>query len=203
MRFNDAFRLLSQRKFPVFSFEDLHAFFPAETRAHMKQFLSRWKKRGWIAPLRRGLYELTFPEDRGLPDLYLANRIYSPSYVSLETVLSDHGIIPEVSMAVLSVTSKTTRRFKNRHGLFLYRSVQPKAFCGYRIEKQNGFDVLAAEPEKALVDYLYFKTLRGGTLDFEAERLDLARIRHLDRKKIRRYAAVFGLDLRRLFDAHL
>ena len=104
-------------------------------------------------------------------------------------------------MAVVSVTSKTTRRFKNIHGLFIYRSIQPGAFRGYVIEKHSGFDVLIAEPEKALADYLYFKTLRGTRFDRKAERLDQKRIGQLNKKKLNSYAKIYNLDLKELLYA--
>jgi predicted transcriptional regulator of viral defense system len=167
----------------------------------VKQELSRWKKSGLIAPLRKGLYELLFPERRALSDLYLANRIYAPSYISLETALSHYSLIPEVSMAVLSVTSKLTRQFKNDHGLFIYRSVQPKAFSGTVIENHRGFDVLIAEPEKALADWLYFKTLRSPGFDLKPLRLDPKRAARLHPKKIDRYGRLYGMNLKGILHA--
>ena len=194
MRFQETYQKLVGKKYYVFSFEDLCAFYPRQQRSGLRQYLSRWKKQGWIGSLKKGLYELTFPENLRLPDLFIANKLYEPSYVSLETALSHYSILPEVSMAVVSVTAKTTRRFKNTHGLFLYRSVRPEAFRGYGIEKQNGFNVLIAEPEKALVDYLYFKTLRTGKFDPAAERLDPKRVARLNKKKLDRYAGIYRLD---------
>ena len=196
MRFQDVYKKLTAKSYYVFSFEDLCMFYPKEMRSSLRQYLSRWKKQGWITTLRKGLYELTYPERRGLPDFFIANKMYDPSYISLETALSYYSLIPEVSMGVVSVTSKITRRFRNSHGLFIYRSVRPEAFRGYVIEKHNGFDVLIAEPEKALADYLYFKTWRKGTFDKEAERLDLKRVARLNKKKLGMYANVYHLNLR-------
>ena len=196
-------KLLVKHKFPVFSLEDLCTFYPKVKYDTLKKSLFRWKKKGWIAGLRRGLYELTFPSDLKLPDLYLANKIYAPSYVSLETALSNYGIIPEVAMAVTSVTSKPTRRFKNQHGLFIYRTIQPQAFCGYQIEKHNGHDVLIAEPEKALVDYLYLNTCRNTKFDAAAQRLDRKKIKKMNPKKIQTYAALYKLNLKQVFYANL
>ena len=194
MCIEDVIRLLSVKKFPVFSFEELSAFYPAQKPETLKKSLFRWKKRGWIKALRKGLYELTFPVDLKIPDLYLANRIYAPSYISLETALSQYALIPEVAMAVVSVTCRTTRRFQNHHGLFLYRTIQPKAFCGYYIENHGGYDVFMAEPEKALVDYVHFQTLRGGKFDPDEHRLDRKRVRKLKRNKMKFYAGLYGMD---------
>ncbi len=201
MRFQEIYKKLVEKKYYLFSFEDLCVFYPKEKRSSLRQYLSRWKKQGWIGSLRNGLYELTFPEGRGVPDFFIANKMYAPSYISLETALSYYSIIPEVSMAVVSVTPKITRRFKNTHGFFIYRSIQPEAFQGYVIEKHNGFDVLIAEPEKALVDYLYFKTLRGGKFDRKAERLDKKRVDQLNKKKLDRYAKAYHIDVKELLHA--
>ena len=201
MRFQEAYKKFVEKKYYIFSFEDLCVFYPKEKRSSLQQYLSRWKKQGWIGALRKGLYELTFPESRGIPDFFMANKMYAPSYISLETALSYYNMIPEVSMAVMSVTSKTTRRFKNAHGLFVYRSIRPEAFRGYIIEKHNGFDVYMAEPEKALADYLYLKTFRGETFDKKAERIDQKRINQLNKRKLEKYAYDYQLDVRRLLYA--
>ena len=203
MRFEEIYKTLSAQKYYVFSCEDVLTFFPREKKASVKQYLSRWKKNGLVASLRKGLYELTFPARYGLSDLYLANKIYSPSYVSLETALSHYGMIPEVAMAVTSVTSKPTRRFKNHHGLFIYRSVQPQTFFGYTIENHGGFDVLIAEPEKALVDLLYFRTKRSGDFDLKALRLDRGRVSRLNRKKLNAYGRLYGMNVKEILHAEL
>lgn len=203
MRFEDVYRELTDKKFYVFSSEELCAFFPQAKKSTVKQHLSRWKKNGFVSSVRRNLYELTYPKNYDIPDMYLANKIYAPSYVSLETALSHYSMIPEVSMSVTSITAKATRRFKNQHGLFTYQSVQTKAFCGYTIENHKGFDVLIAEPEKALVDYVYFKTLRKAKLDFEGIRLDKKKIGRLNRKKLKTYSSLYGIDLKGMLNDHL
>jgi len=134
-----------------------------------------------------------------VPDMYVANHLYSPSYVSLETALSDYSIIPEVSMAVTSITTKTTRRFRNKHGLFIYRTVKPEAFAGYYVEREGGFDILMAEPEKALVDFLYFKAYHNKKFKLEDERLDRDIISRLNRKKLNKYAGYYNMDLKGLY----
>jgi hypothetical protein len=116
----------------------------------------------------------------------------------LETALSHYNLIPEVAIAVTSVTTKVTRQFKNQHGLFIYRSVQPRAFCGYYIEQYHGYNVLLAEPEKALVDYLYFNTLHKRKIDLVALRLDYARVKKMERHKMELYAELYHCDLKEI-----
>ena len=154
----------------------------------------RWKKKNWLSKLKKGLYELSYPKDFIVPDMHIANKLYAPSYVSMETALPNYSIIPEVSMAVTSITTKSTRRFKNKHGLFMYHTVKPKNFTGYYVERHNDFNILVAEPEKALVDYWYFKTYRNKNFSAKAERLDKSAILRLNRKKIYRYARLYNID---------
>jgi len=203
MKFEKLITLLTARKFPVFSLEELCTFYPQEKRATLKKCLLRWREKGWIERLRRGLYALAFPGNLNLPDLYLANKIYTPSYVSLETALSNYNIIPEVAIAVTSVTCKPTQRFKNQHGLFIYRTIQPRAFCGYQIEKHGGYDVLIAEPEKALVDYLYLNTCHNTKFNLMAQRLDHKRISTMNHEKIQTYAKFYGINLQEILYANL
>lgn len=203
MKFKDLYITLEKNKYYIFSIEDLLSFYPGENKYNLKRLLHRWKNKGWVYSLKRGLYELTYPKDFIIPDLYIANKLYSPSYVSLETALSDYSIIPEVSMAVTYITSKPTRRFKNKHGLFIYRTVKPSVFTGYYVERQGGLDVLMAEPEKALMDYLYFKTYRNKKFNIADERFDGDIIRKLDRKKLQKYAKLYNINLKETVYAHI
>ena len=166
--------------------------YPGEKRDNLKNMLHRWKEKGWVYTLKKGLYEMNYPDDPGIPDMRIANVLYSPSYVSLETALSHYNIIPEVAVSVTSVTTKPTRTFRNRHGLFTYHTVRPGAFAGYYVMKERKFDILIAEPEKALVDYLHFADVRN-------ERIDKKVVSKLNRGKIMRYAALYKMDWGKIY----
>ena len=204
MRIEEIHKILLAQKYYIFSLGDICAFFPDEKITTIKQGVSRWKKKGFIVALKKGLYEFTYPIRQEIPDMYISHKLYSPSYVSLETALSYYNIIPEFAVAVTSVTTMPTRRFRNDHGLFLFHSIQPRAFRGYVIEKQSGFDVLVAEPEKALIDFLYFKTrVNSIAFDFAAERFDKKRIQRLNKNKLDGYGRLYNLDLKRILYAYL
>ncbi len=202
MNFKDFYKTAEKNKYYILSHKDVLSFFPHEKRSNLKQLIHRWKEKKWIYSLKKGLYELTYPSDIAIPDMYIANKLYSPSYVSLETALSDYSIIPEVAMSVTSITTKPTRRFKNKHGLFIYRAVRPEAFTGYLVRRHGTFDILIAEPEKALVDYLYFKAYRNKNYDFSEARLDKDAVSRLNKKKLKKYAELYKMD-RRVIHAYL
>ncbi|MDD5670000.1 MAG: hypothetical protein PHE58_08240, partial [Candidatus Omnitrophica bacterium] len=121
MTYSNLLTVLQRHNFVVFSYGDVRAFFPHESLSAVRKELYRWNKKGWIRTLKNGIYEPVLLVNSTYPDFYLANRLYFPSYVSLEAALSHYSIIPEVSMAVTSVSTKPTRSFKNAHGLFIYR----------------------------------------------------------------------------------
>lgn len=199
MDFKELYKTLEENRYFVFSFDDLQVFFPRVSKGNLKKLIYRWKDKGWLVSLKRGLYELTYPKQLTIPDVYIANRLYYPSYVSLETALSHYSIIPEVSMAVTSLTTKPTRRFINKYGLFIYHTIRPKMYIGYTVEKQRSFEFFIAEPEKALIDYLYFSKLHKSSLKFRDERFDKNMIKKMSKRKLKKYARLYNLDIGELY----
>ena len=133
--------------------------------------------------VRNGLYALCAepPQEEAI-----ANRLYAPSYISFEYVLSRYGIIPESVYTITSATTRITREFVVNDKSFTYSHIKKQVYRGYRAEKIGGMTVLIAEPEKALVDYLYFVSLKRKILN---ERLN---IRKLKKKAVLKYARLFG-----------
>jgi predicted transcriptional regulator of viral defense system len=108
--------------------------------------------------LRRGLYCLANRFALGRVDpLELAQRIHGPSYVSLETALSQHGWIPEAVQAITSVTPGRSRSFDTPIGLFTFTRVPQRRFlAGVRRTAGEGVGAFfLATPLKALADYVY------------------------------------------------
>ena len=177
----------------IFSLRDIRNVFPDANVATLKNNLTNWLKKGYIERLKRDLYACVEPIlESEIPDFYVANRLYTPSYVSLETALSLYNIIPEIAVQVTSVTTKPSREFKNRHGVFMYRSCRKRAFTGYLIVVYEGYKVLIADEEKALVDFLYFKQRQGLSIDFEEERFDAEILKGIEWKKAEEYAELFN-----------
>ena len=135
--------------------------------------LTRWCHRGLLVKLRNQYY--AFPEYRQVPDFsrYVANRIYSPSYISLHSALSFYGMIPEEVVQLTSVTTLKTARFENDFGTFHYQNVKTPFYFGFEIKTmQSGRGLLFATPEKALLDLLYLNPYYKTEQDMEELRLD-------------------------------
>lgn len=126
---------------------------------------------GLFLKLRNNFYML---KDSRPSHYYVANKLYEPSYVSLETVLSHYGIIPEVVYAITSITTKGSREYVTPVGSFIYQRIKKQAYTGYSLMEIDGRRAFVAEPEKALADHLYFVDLKRKLLN---DRLNLKNIK--------------------------
>lgn len=111
---------------------------------------------GKLLRLKRGLYVVNpqWSEKRLNLEL-VANHIYSPSYISLQTALRWYGLIPERVFRIQSMTVKHSRRFENSLGVFDYTCVPRNYFyIGIRQEQTEYGSFIIASPEKALCDLI-------------------------------------------------
>lgn len=146
---------IKEKNLTIFTPFDIRRIF-GSSKIAITFLLHRYTKKGFIIHLRRGLYAL---RDIKIPDLYLANKLYEPSYVSLEFALSYHRVIPETVYTITSITPKASRQFKVSEKLFTYQNIKKVAFRGYTTGRQRELTFLIAEPEKALVDLDYFRLI--------------------------------------------
>ena len=143
------------REFPLIS--STHIFNMDKGTRTLKNQLVMWQKKGLVIKLKKGLYVLN-EKDRKfeLSRIFIANSLYSPSYVSTIYALGYYDLIPEKVVDVTSVTTKKTAKFTNSFGTFIYQHLKTNLFFGFKeIEDENGFPVFIAEPEKALLDFIY------------------------------------------------
>jgi len=151
MKWGDLLRLVSAE--PVFESAMLLA---GDDPPHeIRRQLARWTASGRLLQLRRGLYALAPPHAKAAAAPFtVANRLRPPSYVSLESALAYHGVIPESTPAVTSVTTRRPGRIDTPLGTFAYRHIHRSLFWGYRHvqagQEDGGFWL--AWPEKALLD---------------------------------------------------
>lgn len=145
-------------------------------------FISRNIKSGLFVKLRSNFYAL---KDSNSSLYVIANRLYQPSYISLEKALSYYGIIPETVHGITSITTKSTREFTTPRGIFSYQKIKKSAFRGYSASRFDGDVVLFANREKALADYLYFVDLKKISLN---DRLELKTV---NKKKLIQFVKIF------------
>ncbi len=160
--------------------------------------LGRWERQGKIIRLRQGFYMFPAHKQNGDTPFFAANKIYAPSYISLEKALSYFGIIPEAVIPVTSVTARKTKSFHNDLGEFVYRSVKPELMFGYTIEpsaRTKGWSIMLATPEKAILDFLYLNPHFRSEADMQELRFDVDFMQdELDAERLEAYLTRFGSD---------
>ncbi|HFC76669.1 MAG TPA: hypothetical protein ENJ27_00340 [Candidatus Moranbacteria bacterium] len=120
--------------------------------------LYEWQKKGYLKKVMNEYYVFA---DKNLSDFemgFIANQLRQPSYLSLEYALRFYGLIPETVFMYTCITTKKTRQIKSEIGNFSYRSIKEKLFFGYKIIREENFSYKIAEPEKALLDFLYLRS---------------------------------------------
>jgi len=182
MKWIDFEREIKRKDIKLFTPLDVQRFLGRSAVA-VRFLIHRLKKNGYIVSVKRGLYKLS---DEQIPDAYVANKIYAPSYVSLEFALSYYGVIPETVYEITSVTTKATRRFETLGKIFSYRKIKKAAYTGYEVQKQKGISFYIADAEKAFVDanYLRLMNKQKPISRFKKEKISSA--------KAMKYAFLFG-----------
>lgn len=124
--------------------------------------LSRWVKAGRLLQFRRGLYALAPPWRKVEPHPFLvANRLRRGTYVSLQSALAWHGVIPEHVPVVTSVGAVRPGLAGTPIGAFQFCHLAEALRFGYaEIEVAPRQFAFVASPEKALLDLVYLT--RGG-----------------------------------------
>jgi predicted transcriptional regulator of viral defense system len=119
--------------------------------------LSRWVKAGRLLQLRRGLYALAPAWRKMEPHPFLvANRLQSGSFVSLQSALAFHGIIPEHVPTVTSAGPGRPETVRNPLGAFQFNHLAVSLLVGYnRLEMAPKQFAFVASAEKALLDLIY------------------------------------------------
>jgi len=157
------------KDFTIFSLNDIKSVDPGFHRRR----LNDWQEKGYIAKVLKQYYIFSDLQLNENILFEIANRIYAPSYISLEMAFSYYGLIPEAVHGITSVTTRVTRVFTTHVGRFGYRTIKPKLYFGYTIETYGAnkrFNI--ASPEKAILDYFYLNPSLKEEKDYESLRFN-------------------------------
>lgn len=181
------------KRLPVFTLDDLASI---ETdRTYLRIALARYVKSGSVIRLKKGMYVvkdyIDNVEKTGRVRVYgefLAGVLYKPSYISLEYVLHQHGIITESPLALTAVARKKTTSFSTLFGAYLYHTITPMLFTGFTSKRDGDYLVFRASLAKALFDFLYFRKHNLTTGENIKElRLNLGMLNKDDKRELAKY----------------
>ena len=106
--FTETLARLADREHYLFSLRDLHALLPESSYDTFKTLVSRASRTGSLRRLCRNLYiyeKVDYPRDRVLFHAAARLRAEYFNYLSLETVLSDAGLISQIPFSWITVMS--------------------------------------------------------------------------------------------------
>lgn len=105
----------------------------------------------------------------------MANFLYQPSYISLETALNFWGILSQFPYEITSVTLKKSAVKKFEGKVYSYSKISSR-YYGFFVKKDKA---LIALPEKALFDQLYLASKGLRTVNFDEYDLENVNIKKL------------------------
>ena len=132
----------------VFTLKDVSLLFPEIPYNNLKERMSYFAKSGSIRKLSRGVYA----KDQ-FDVLELANKLYVPSYISLETVLRKAGITFQhyESIFAISYVSRTVEVVGKQ---IVYRRMKKDILLNKQGIEEQG-NVVIASPERAFLDAVF------------------------------------------------
>ena len=176
-------------KYIIFSINEIEKLYPKFNKIN----LLSWQKKGYLQKIRNSWYCFSDIKIDQTVLFYIANKIYQPSYVSLESALYYYGVIPEVVFTTTSISTLKTNKFKNKYSLMTYKNIQSNYFFGYKLIQKDSFTFKIADIEKALIDYFYLNYSIKNIDDIKALRLNKhILLEELDFNKIKEYANYYN-----------
>jgi len=142
----DLFRL----KNTVFTFKDISLILAETNEEKLCAKINYFVKKGDLHRIRKGIYS----KDKNYDKLELAAKIYTPSYISLETILFKEGVVFQYYRDIFVLTY-LSRKIECDGQSYSYKKIKDKVLTNsLGIEEKNNYYI--ASKERAFLDILYF-----------------------------------------------
>jgi predicted transcriptional regulator of viral defense system len=152
--------------------------------AAVTQALARQERKELVEHVSNKIYYNCLALDGSPRDL--VNVLREDAYVSLESGLREYGISTQSPRTLTCVTTERPKEFKGRTITISYRSISPRLYWGFVRKTTRYGSYLIAEPEKAILDWIYLGIQNGA-----APALDELDFSSIDRPKLLNYARRF------------
>src|SRR3989338_1298576 len=133
----------------IFSTKDVALLWGEKSEAAARVRLSYYVRTGKLIRVHRGLYA----KDKNYDKFELATKIYTPSYISFETVLAKAGIVFQFYGQIF-VASYVTREITTDDQTYSYKRVRDSILTN-RIGVEAKDNYYIASPERAFLDVVY------------------------------------------------
>ena len=150
----------------------------------VRSALRRYEERGLVERVSTKIYINHFNQQFSPRDL--ANILRRESYISLESVMVEKGITSQSPAVLTCVAPGYTQSFRTKSVGIVYRKISSDLYWGYEQRATRYNTYLIAEPEKALLDWVYLTRQEGLPTP-----LDEMQIQFLNAVTLRKYAERF------------
>lgn len=133
----------------VFTIKDISLIWGETATDLLKKRVYRYVKSGKLHAVRKGIYA----KDKNYDKFELATKIFTPSYISMETVLSKEGVIFQHYNQIF-IASYLTREVMCNGQAYVFRKIKDSVLANpFGIEKKENYSI--ATRERAFLDMLY------------------------------------------------
>jgi predicted transcriptional regulator of viral defense system len=150
--------------------------------------LKRQGKKGLVERVSNKIYINKVA--KGFSQHDLLHVLRPDSYVSLESALADYGVTSQIPRVLTCVSPKYVRNIKSRTAHITFRTLKKDLYWGYGPKKTRYGIYNLAEPEKALLDWIYFRRKKNLPLDTDEFVLS-----ELDRTRLLEYAKRYPVQV--------
>lgn len=148
MKKKDIFEIF-RLKSTVLTFNEISLVLRETNLNLLKRRINHYVKTKKLYSPRKGIYA----KDKNYDRFELATKIYTPSYISLETVLENEGVIFQHYKSIYAV-SYLNREIKSDDNIFIYKKIKDIVLSNSKgIEKKENYFI--ATKERAFLDILY------------------------------------------------
>jgi predicted transcriptional regulator of viral defense system len=154
------------------------------SQAVVRNALRRYEGRGLVERISTKIYINHLNQHFSTRDL--VNILRPQSYISLESVMVEKGVTSQSPSVLTCVTPGYPQSFRTKSGGIVYRKISPELYWGYEQKATRFNKYLTAEPEKALLDWVYLTRQEGLPTPF-----DELQLQFLNALKLRKYAERF------------
>jgi len=154
------------------------------SEAAVRNALRRHEGRGLVERVSTRIYINHVNQQFSPRDL--VNVLRPESYISLESVMVEKGITSQSPSVLTCVTPGYPQSFRTKSVGVVYRKISSGLYWGYEQKATRYNNYLIAEPEKALLDWIYLTRQEGLPTP-----LDELQLRFLSAAKLRKYSERF------------
>lgn len=160
MKTIDIIKAISRTGRRIFTAADIAKMVGSNNANTIYKTAERLIRNGILTRITKGVYSAAATP----PDLFeVANVLYVPSYVSLESALYRYGVISQAPYTITSVSTNKSKKKTAFNNEFEYTHLNSKYFFGYVKDRH----VLVASREKALLDLLYLASKKSRHINFD------------------------------------